>query len=363
MSSINFDRLYSEDIEKFQKFINKHWKKNHIFAINDKVLNWQYKRVNDYNFFIAKKNNNIIGTQGFIPLKHFDKNLNKDQIFLAFLRVVEGKNIGVSLKLQKEIVKKCIPKFIGVIGLHEKTHNFHTWLGFKVEKMEHHVILSQFVNKFKIAKINNLKTTNKKKDKDISFIELNIKNIKFLLASNFYKVQIPLKSNNYIINRYLKHPFYKYRVILVMQKKKPKALMVIRPIKINNNLVLRFVDFIGTNKSFLLTYDVSIELLQKYKAEYIDIYSHGIPKKIFNQAGYINRYKEKNLIIPNYFEPFERRNIDIYCAFKSNYKNKIIRLFKGDGDGDRPSILSLFYVFNLINFVTFVENSIVKNFY
>ena len=279
MSSINFDRLYSEDIEKFQKFINKHWKKNHIFAINDKVLNWQYKRVNDYNFFIAKKNNNIIGTQGFIPLKHFDKNLNKDQIFLAFLRVVEGKNIGVSLKLQKEIVKECVPKFTGVVGLHERTHNFHKWLGFKVEKMDHHVILSQSVNKFKIARVNNLKIINKKKNKDISFIELNIKNIKFFLVSGFYKVQIPFKSNNYIINRYLKHPFYKYRIILIMQKKKPKALMVVRPIKINNSLVLKFVDFIGTSKSFLLTYDVSNKLLQKYKAEYIDIYSHGIAKK------------------------------------------------------------------------------------
>ena len=243
------------------------------------------------------------------------------------------------LRLQKEIFKEYKPKFIGVIGLNEKTHNFHTWLGFKVEKMDHHVILSQSVNKFKIAGVNNLKIINKKKNKDISFTKLNIKNIKFFLVSNFYKAQIPLKSNNYIINRYLKHPFYKYWLILVMQKKKPKALMVIRPIKINNSLVLRFVDFIGTGKSFLLTYDVSIKLLQKYKAEYIDIYSHGIAKKIFNQAGYINRYKEKSLIIPDHFEPFERKNIDIYCAFKSNYKNKIIRLFKGDGDGDRLSIL------------------------
>ena len=45
------------------------------------------------------------------------------------------------------------------------------------------------------------------------------------------------------------------------------------------------------------------------------------------------------MIIPNHLESFERKNIDIYCAYKSNYKNKIIRLFKGDGDGDRPSIL------------------------
>ena len=88
-----------------------------------------------------------------------------------------------------------------------------------------------------------------------------------------------------------------------------------------------------------MTYDASIKLLQKYKAEYIDIYSYGISKKIFKQAGYINRYEEQSLIIPNHFEPFQKKNIDIFCAFKSNYKNKIIRLFKGDGDGDRPSIL------------------------
>jgi|TARA_Y100000310_G_scaffold269624_1_gene282934 hypothetical protein len=339
MNSTNFDKLYSEDIKKFQNFISRYWKKNHIFTINDKVLNWQYKKVNDYNFFVAKKNNNIIGIQGFIPLKHFDKNLDNNQIFLAFRKVIEGKHIGVGLKLHEEVFKECKPKFVSVIGVNEKSHNFLRWQGFNVEKMDHHAILSQSVNKFKIAVVNNLKIINKKKNKDISFIELNIKNIKFLLVSNFYKVQIPLKSNNYIINRYLKHPFYKYQVILIMQKKKPEALMVIRPIKINNSLVLRFVDFIGTSKSFLLTYDVSIKLLQKYKAEYIDIYSHGIAKKIFNQAGYINRYKEKSLIIPNHFEPFERKNIDIYCASKSNYKNKIIRLFKGDGDGDRPSIL------------------------
>jgi len=339
MKNINFGKLYPYEVKKFQKFINKYWKKNHLLTINDKVLNWQYQKANDYNFFVAKKNNNIIGIQGFIPLKHFDKNLDNNQIFLAFRKVIEGKHIGVGLKLHEEVFKECKPKFVSVIGIDEKSHNFLKWQGFNVEKMDHHAILSQSVNKFKIARVNNLKIVNKKKNKDTSFIELNIKNIKFLLVSNFYKVQIPLKSNNYIINRYLKHPFYKYRAILVMQKKKPEALMVIRPIKINNSLVLRFVDFIGTSKSFLLTYDVSIKLLQKYKAEYIDIYSHGIAKKIFNQAGYINRYKEKSLIIPNHFEPFERKNIDIYCAYKSNYKNKIIRLFKGDGDGDRPSIL------------------------
>jgi len=341
MSNINFGKLHPNEIKKFQKFIRKYWiKKNHIFSTDDKIFNWQYRKNSSYNFFTAKKYNNLIGVQGFIPLKHFDKNKNNNQNFLAFRRVIEGKHIAVGLKLHKEVFEECKPKFAGVIVVDKETHNFLRWQGFNVEKMDHHVILSQFVNKFKIAKVNNFKISYKKKNKKFSLVKLNTKNIKLLLNSKFYQSQMPRKSNNYIINRYLKHPFYKYQVFLIKNKNIPKALMVIRPIKIKNSLVLRFVDFIGTYKSFLLTYDVSIKLLKQYKAEYIDIYSYGISKKIFKQSGYTDRYEKKDLIIPNNFEPFEQKNINIFCAFKSNYKNKIIRLFKGDGDGDRPNSIT-----------------------
>ena len=339
MNSLNICKLYPDNIKLFKKFVAAYWQKKHIFVNDDKVFNWQYKKRINYNFFIAKKFNSLIGAQGFIPLNHFDKNLDKNQIFLAFWRVIEGKHIGVGFKLQRAIVNECKPKFIGIIGVHERVHNFFKWLDFKVEKMDHHVLLSKFVNKFNIAKLNNYKILYKKKRRDFSLVKLNTKNIKSLLGDKFYSIQLPRKSNNYIINRYLKHPFYKYLVYLIISKKSPEALMVIRPIKINDNFVLRFIDFIGSGKSFLLTYDASIQLLDMYKAEYIDIYSYGISNKIFKQAGYIDRYKEKDLIIPSNFEPFEQKNVDIFCAFKANYKNKIIKLFKGDGDGDRPNIL------------------------
>ncbi|EIA5267883.1 hypothetical protein LJ217_001634 [Campylobacter jejuni] len=42
--------------------------------------------------------------------------------------------------------------------------------------------------------------------------------------------------------------------------------------------------------------------------------------------------KDENLI-PVYFEPFVKENIDIYFAFKS--KNKNYAIFKGDSDQDR----------------------------
>ena len=38
-------------------------------------------------------------------------------------------------------------------------------------------------------------------------------------------------------------------------------------------------------------------------------------------------------IIPDYFSPFEQRNIDILC----DYPNVDVRICKADGDQDRPN--------------------------
>ena len=63
---------------------------------------------------------------------------------------MEGKHIGVGLKLQQNIIKENNPKFIGVVNIVKLTHNFHKWLGFTIHKMNHHFIFSQKINKFKI---------------------------------------------------------------------------------------------------------------------------------------------------------------------------------------------------------------------
>ena len=81
----------------------------------------------------------------------------------------------------------------------------------------------------------------------------------------------------------------------------------------------------------------NMELKHYSKYEYIDIFSLGLSEKILSKAGFIKiNKKRKNIIIPNYFEPFIRRNIDIkYFTDLKNLKN--LRIFKSDGDQDRPN--------------------------
>ena len=100
MNSINIRKLDYDDLKQFKKFVDKYWKKNHIFATDDKIFNWQYKKKNVYNFFIAKKKSNLIGVQGFIPINHFDKNLNEK------LEIWNYENINETNRIAEEIKKQ-----------------------------------------------------------------------------------------------------------------------------------------------------------------------------------------------------------------------------------------------------------------
>ena len=152
-------------------------------------------------------------------------------------------------------------------------------------------------------------------------------------------IKILIKSDIYIKNRFFVHPVYKYKVYAIFKKGRLQALCVLRPILHEGVTVLRIVDFIGGNEAFAILSDFILAMLEEYDAEYIDLYSHGVQIDLLKQAGFINRKKVNGLIIPNYFEPFEQKNIDITFAYKTDQTLPPVRLFKADGDQDRPKQL------------------------
>jgi hypothetical protein len=103
-----------------------------------------------------------------------------------------------------------------------------------------------------------------------------------------------------------------------------------------NTNIIRFVDYVGSNNSFALLKNFFVEILKKYNAEYLDFHSFGIPLNILKKSGLIE--KKLKMIIPNYFEPFVNENVDISVGYRRYNANGNVRIFKGDGDQDRPSI-------------------------
>ena len=164
-----------------------------------------------------------------------------------------------------------------------------------------------------------------------------------LKTDALYSYQLPSKSNFFVKNRYMKHPFYHYDVFGIFMENSIHALCVIRPIFQNNTTILRIVDFIGSNEIISSLKFFIFEVLRYYQAEYIDLYSYGIPSELLQRAGFVDRHKIPNLVVPDYFEPFVRRNVELSFAYKCNNSTAaMVRLFKGDGcDQDRPNILDI----------------------
>ena len=340
-----------KDIDNIQKFIHLNFKKNHILSKNKNLFNWLYVNKN-VNCLLAFYNKKIVGIYLFTPLNQFDKKLSSNQIFLSTW-TIEGfkkkltdnsknkQSVAIAIKMLNKIYQILSKKFTINVGIDQRLVRFHELKKIKSTISNHHFIVSPEIKKNKILKDIQKHTIYTKKNFDINHSYFEIKNkkqLKKLRVNQLFKCQVPLKSKHYLINRYLKHPIYKYRIFAVSNKT-IKCLCVFRIVSVKKINVIRMVDYIGSNRSFGILKNFFISILEKFKAEYLDFYSFGIPLKDLEKSGLINKKQKRNFIIPDWFDPFVYKNIDIPigCLNLKKKDKKKFRIFKGDGDQDRPS--------------------------
>ena len=226
-------------------------------------------------------------------------------------------------------------KSVSSCGINKKTIPIYEFLGINTGRLKHFYILNQEIEEYKISKISekNVKKIDLKNVEDLIEVEnidelLKLINYQELKKYNFYK------SPEYFNKRYFKHPYYKYHILV--KAKNANSILVYRIVKANGGSCIRIMDFLGDEKEFKELTNYLINKMLKEKHEYVDIYEVGIENELLENRGFVERTEEDSNIIPNYFEPFIQKNIEIY--YMSNCNNKF-RMFKGDGDQDRPSIV------------------------
>jgi hypothetical protein len=146
--------------------------------------------------------------------------------------------------------------------------------------------------------------------------------------------RVPRKTPEYFRLRYGRHPVYTYTVIALRDRGAPAGLMAARIADHGGRRALRIVDFLGSDEVFARVGPVVQALLQEVDAEYADVYNAGTARGVFEQAGFRWIDPEGVEIVPDHFEPFERRNVRLWFALKGQPHEV---LFKGDGDQDRPN--------------------------
>ena len=337
--------LKNEDSDKIREFINNEWKKDHILANSKELFEWQYGNDNKtLNFVGIKIDNSIKGLLGFIPTSRYDINLTKkNTIWLALWKISEDIKVsGIGLKMLTFLKNEIEHVGIGVSGIDSSLINLYKALGYFTKELNHYYVVNKNIDLRLIKSDPNyihptLRTNGR------TWKNLNKKNYKQISQNNykFNSNSATIKSWAYFLNRYLKHPFYDYKVYLIFRNDYSEAgLISIRIDKEEDSNVLRIVDYYG-NPEILKDAGLGLQnIMIKENIEYADFWSYGIDNKIMDNLGFRSINSNYKVIVPSYFEPFVNANNRILFAYKNlnKFQNDIF-IFKGDGDQDRPNKL------------------------
>jgi len=328
-----------EDFKKLMDFIKKNWPRKNILTKNRKLFDWLYlnRQSKTYNFVISKSKNKILSCLGIIKNEVNLRTKKRGVIWLTmWLSVKDKKNTNSGIDLFYYLIKKYKKHIIGTVGLNESTILIYKILGFKTGYLDHYYISNPNIKKFNLVKVPINKNYNTQRRKSSFHIEVTNK-------INFYKKNINLKkyenfffkNYTYFRSKYYENPFYKYKFYLINKKKRTLGFFVGRVCTYKGNKALRFVEYFGS-KSALANIKYSLMFfLNKTNYEYVDFYNAGIENKFLKKSGFkLNKFK-KNIVIPNYFEPFKRENIKLRYAIWPG--KKILPIFKGDCDQERPN--------------------------
>ncbi|MDR3258502.1 MAG: hypothetical protein LBT51_02655 [Fusobacteriaceae bacterium] len=315
---------------KIIEFIKMCWKKDHIFVKDEKLFDFFHKNSNNnLNFIIAMEGDIIKAILGFLPYTNEE---NAD-VFTVLWKSIDNSMCGLEcLEYLSEHFK------VSSCGINKKTIPIYNFLEMMNGKLNHYYIINHNIDNFKIAKIKNIyKFENINILNENKIIVFNSMNdlIKVFEYNNLKKYNF-FKSKEYFEKIYFNHPYYKYEVIGIKNDlDEIKSIMVLREIKVNDAKCLRIIDFLGDENCLINIQKWLVEKLEIHNYEYVDFYQIGIKDEILTKAGFIERKEDDENIIPNYFEPFEQKNVEIY--YMTSCKEDF-RMFKGDGDQDRPSI-------------------------
>lgn len=336
MNNFNLNIRYASinDIKPIMDFIKKNWAEKHILANSRDFFLYEFNNEKEkVNFVIAEdEESSIQAILGFIEYGKTNAN-----IMTVMWKSISKKYPFLGVDLLNFLVSNENFRVISSVGINKKTEPIYKYLGYQTGKLNHYYRLS---NKevYHIADIQQKFRLNVSRKKEYGLRRLyTFKDLLEVFNFETYKNQNPnpYKEPWYIEKRYFNHPVYSYQVYGIEGLKGDlvKSLIICREIEVKETKILRIVDFLGDieNLSYI-SFEIE-QLLKKGDYEYIDFYQYGIREDIMNSAGFIKKIDDV-VIIPNYFEPYELKNIDIHF-FTTNEEN--ILLFKADCDQDRPN--------------------------
>lgn len=325
-------------------FIRDYWSANHVLARSEALMDWQHRdEANQrYNFIAARDDDKrIVGILGFILASRYDATLagEADTLWLTTWKVRPDFAHGLGLLLLRKLDSLMAPKWIGTVGLNLATKGIYQALGYHVDMLSRHYMLNGAVENYKLAAVPAGPRDATRLSSGATFRWLDRDN--FWTATEDLGLdaspQVPRKTRAFIHGRYLSHPFYRYQALLLADGPRA-AICVLRSCTAEGATALRMVDFLGDGAALRGAGATFQEILRSSGAEYVDFFCSGLQAELA-EAGFLKLppAKEARIVLPGYFEPFERSNVELAFSLRGPGEARIV--CKGDADQDRPNLL------------------------
>lgn len=322
-----------EDIPRIMEFIRKYWSPNHIMG-NDRTM-FEFQHVNKEEvYYILCENvetKELYGTLGYIPMSKWEWPIFSATMIRSIKNSeceLPGEEMSKFLVMNKKCYNLISP------GIEKRYGSVVRKMGGIVEKMNHYYRLNSRIKEYKIPIIKNriIPSANGRANLRKLFSNEDFREI---FSDEDLRKVLPMRDHAYMQHRFFEHPYYRYRFFQVGDL---PFVLIGREVKANGGKAFRIMDACGYS-GYLVGIDTALdELMYKNNYEYIDFYCYGIKDEFLEKAGFVKKVVSDGNVIPDHFEPFERKNVDIYFYA---LHSKWLRVFKGMGDQDRPNAIKL----------------------
>lgn len=328
----------AKEIGLLKSFLKNSWSKDHIFLRNQDLLDYQHKAHDVYNFVVAHhlETNCFHGILGIVsPDFYTCRKINKNQdIWLAIWKVDKSltKSNYLGMEMIEYIEAEFAPKSISAIGINEEVALLYKLMGFKTRQMKQWFKPNRNIADYKLILGDLPFPAHDIENPYYKIVECGVEhqdNLEVFLSNNKSK-----KSFRYLIERYLKHPTYEYKIYAILKSDfDPHALIVGREVVANGAKAFRITELFSEKDTPLNISSSLNEIMVTNAYEYIDFLEYGFDEISLINCGFIE--SSDSHFVPHLFEPFVDVRKEVQIAFKSKHP---FSCTKGDSDLDRPNL-------------------------
>ncbi|MBF0323137.1 MAG: hypothetical protein HQL62_09415 [Magnetococcales bacterium] len=303
-------------------------------------MDWQHGAADgSHDYLIAQQDGQLLGILGYIATRRFDPQLAAhNTLWLALWKIVDGCGVaGLGLRMLGALREVEPHVALAVNGINKTHPPMYRALGYRVGEWQRFFLVNPQRPRRLIQAPPGWNPP-LPRDAGGTFIAMTEASLRDLDPARVAFRATPGKTPVYFLHRFLRHPFYRYRVFLAEGPAHGAALYAVRVAEHAGALALRVVDFAGDAAAIAYSGAPLAGLMEKTQAEFCDFAHLGLPEAPFLAAGFARLDPDGPVIVPHYFEPFLASNSRVWCAIRTDAAAPTV-ICRADGDQDRPNLL------------------------